>query len=259
MPRVNVQFRLTILLACVAASAIAAAQVKDGASFRTGLSNVNLRIDVLKNTSLSIVLIDLCNRAKVACSGVDMLASDSVPPLVVEGEFLAIVRQLTEGTDVNFEYAHGTSQSPPRLTLLRRTRVAADPALLPDTQSHDAEHNVDHTIEVLPANPLGVDAGAEPASTASLAGEAASSSKDQGSIGESALTLDVMKMYAGGYATAATPSEFLPFPGSDGQPIPSKTVKVEFLPFPDEFGRPIPVTPAKPGSPFPTPTDQQPK
>jgi hypothetical protein len=68
----------------------------------------------------------------------------------------------------------------------------------------------------------------------------------------------VQQMYGGGYAMTVTPSEALPFPGPDGQPVLSKPYYPEYLPFPDEFGRPIPVTPAKPGSPFPISTPQQP-
>ena len=250
--------RVTVLSVWIAACAIAVAQTTDGPSFRTQPSNDNLLLDVYRSTSLSTVFSDLCKKANVACSGVELLEKDSIPPMVVEGKFLTIVRQLAEGANVNIEYAHETPESSPKLTLLRRVPVVPGFEKV-GVAGNDPERNADYASEIAPSNPVGLDAGADAVTAGSVTREASTAANVQPAASNSTLPPDVIKMYAGGYATAATPSEFLPFPGSDGQPIPSKPVTAEFLPFPDEFGRPIPVTPAKPGSPFPTLTDQQPK
>ena len=143
MPNTKTLVRVTFLLACVTASVIAVAQGTDGASFQTQLSSDNLRIDIYRKSSLSAVLTDLCKTANVACSGLEVLANDLVPAMVVEGKFLTIVRQLAEGANVNIEYAHGTPQSGPKLTLLRPARVATAPAQQTPVAGDDAERSVE--------------------------------------------------------------------------------------------------------------------
>ena len=133
--------RVTVLSVWIAACAIAVAQTTDGPSFRTQPSNDNLLLDVYRSTSLSTVFSDLCKKANVACSGVELLEKDSIPPMVVEGKFLTIVRQLAEGANVNIEYAHETPESSPKLTLLRRFE-RWQPAIWSQENSADADQAI---------------------------------------------------------------------------------------------------------------------
>jgi hypothetical protein len=249
--------RVTFLVAILTASVISEAQSSDNTSFRTQARNDTFSVEVYKSTPLSTVVSVLCKQAKVTCTGVELLARDWVPPMVVDGKFKAVVGQLVEGTGVNIVYAYGTPTAGPKLSLLRRTRDVAGAVPTAGAATDDTERSSNGASETR-MTVLGDSVVVAPAVPSSAG--AGSASGDPQPTKEPAVPIDAQKMFAGGYATAATPSEFLPFPGPDGKPIPSKPVNAEFLPFPDQFGNPIPVKPATPGSPFPpAPGSQDPK
>ena len=248
--------RGTILLTCVLAGVVAWAQTQtsDDQPFRALSHQNELRVEIYKWTPLSDILRSACKQSNISCTGVELLSKDSVPPMVVDGGFLQVVRQLIEGAEVNFEYTHGTAQSRPKLTFLRSSSSGTPEA---QTVSAPVIDSLPQPRPTTTASPAEVALG----SVAPTANSALVLTEGTISSSTAAQQTEMLKaaeqMFAGGYATAATPSEFLPFPGPDGQPIPAKPVTSDVLPFPDQFGNPIPVVPAKPGSPFPPANDTQ--
>jgi hypothetical protein len=250
------QVRMTAFLACVLGGVVACPQDRASGDQRfQALKDQNeLRLEIYKLTPVSDILLSACKESNVACTGLELLSKDSVPPMVVGGAFLQVVRQLIEGMEINFEYTHGTAQSRPKLAFLRRSSSVSVPA---QTASAPANDSVTPLLQTTMALPTGAATGTVAPTANSTLVSTEETSSSSAAAQQTELLKAAMQMYAGGYATAATPSEFLPFPGPDGKPIPAKPVNTDYLPFPDQFGRPIPVTPAKPGSPFPPASETQ--
>jgi hypothetical protein len=218
---------------------------KSGTSVHSKGGVVQLQTE--QRTAISEVVRAVCAEENVSCIGCDLLASEILPPIVMEGTFVQIIQQLIDGLDVNFEYTHGDSERRSRLVLMHRTSVSLKTKQLPNPGSEpDAPEPLDASM------PAPHDTGDDVPFSPSITTAAAKLGVNAQPTKLSAETLQMMQqMFAGGYATEVTPSEYLPFPGPDGRPIPAKPVNAEFLPFPDQFGRPIPITQSQPGSPFP--------
>jgi hypothetical protein len=255
------QFRelcsIAALLVCVSAATLSAqaqSPTTEDHRFRVGPNQDGISLEIFELAPLSNVLSVTCNQAKVACTGLDLVARDNLPPMVVEGKFPTVVRQILEGSKVNFEYAHGNGQTRPKLTILRRS--TSGPMPVPVASTPTSDNSTEKAAGVTKAESPSLETPTPPAVSAANMQETVQHSPP--TAGQTDWRTAAEMMYGGGYAPVATPSEFLPFPGADGKPIPAGAEMNEFLPFPDQFGRPIPVTAAKPGSPFPVPTDQQP-
>lgn len=253
--RMGLAVTMTLVIGLAANQFVEGQYVKpQDVRFRAESNSGNVRLEVYKTAPLAEILRSACKLANVTCSGVELLSQDSVPPMIVDGKFVQVVRQLVDGTQVNFEYTHGTAQLRPSLTFLRRTSVGHAAGEAVSTPSNDLAA-VEPESAAVGSTGTASDRVASPESAVPTI---ASVPKTPVATSEQTDWRKAAEMiYAAGYASAATPSEFLPFPGPDGQPIPAKPVSAEYLPFPDQFGRPIPVAPAKPGSPFPPATETQ--
>jgi hypothetical protein len=218
------------------------------ADLRVSSTAGNLRVEVAKTTPLTVVMGAVCRHEGMKCAGVQLLSSYPVPPMVVEGSPTQVVGDLLRGTGINFEFVHGIAGA--RSDLLLGTAPAGNSVQqASDLTSNEPRNDLrkyqystqldtDLSATALPSRALGAAQAAgnpQPAATTNSAEEAA------------------QQMFKGGNATGATPSAYLPFPDSNGNPIPAKSAPALYLPFPDQFGNPIPVQRAKSGSPFPPP------
>ena len=228
----------------------------DDVRFWVHPNQVGIHLEIYAPVPLSNVLSIACKQAKVTCTGLDLVGKHNLPQMVVEGNFPHIARQLLEGSDVNFEYAHGSGQTQPKLTILRRPPAGTMPAQVAETPASETASVKGSAAVARPETPSVEDTMPPLVSPTSV--HETDLQEAVQTAGQTDRRTAAEMIYRGGYATEASPSEYLPFPGPDGQPIRANGEKPEFLPFPDQYGRPIPVTPAKPGSPFPVPGDQQP-
>jgi hypothetical protein len=230
----------------------------EDARFQVHPNRDGIHLEIYTPVPLSDVLRFACKQAGVTCTGLDLLSKESLQPMIVDGKFTRIVRQILEGTDVNFEYAHSDGQTRPKLTILRRSSTGQASLQVSGTPASSLTMESDQVAQPDSPSLEATTPAAAPAANVQETSVQETSHQSPPTAGQTEWRTAAEMMYRGGYATAATPSEFLPFPGPDGNPIPAVVEKPEFLPFPDQFGRPVPVTPVKPGSPFPMPADQQP-
>ncbi len=250
---------LLAMLSLSAASSNFPAQAQSAevsaASFGISSSGPELRVQTYRDTPLPEVFSSVCRQAAIQCSDLELLSSYSLPAMSVEGKFRQVIERLLEGTSINFEYVHATADSP--IESLRLSRgpgemmAHRDPT--PSSSSVDAATGPGLMSSEALAEADSADTSQDDPNQATLSSDAAGPNQP------AQIQKAVESMFAGGYATEVIPSAFLPFPDSQGQPIPAKPVEgPSYLPFPDQFGNPIPTKVSKPGSPFPMPTADQP-
>ena len=245
--------RASFFLVLLAAGFSVNAQTSDNtADLRVSSSAGNLRVEVSKTIPLTVVLSAVCRHEGMKCAGVQLLSSYPVPPMVVEGSVNQVVSDLLRGTGINFEFVHGIAGV--RSDLLLGTAPAGNSVQQASDLTSNGPHN--DLSEYQYPTQLNTDLSATAIRSVAL-GAAQAAGNPQPAAATSSAEEAARQMFKGGNATGATPSAYLPFPDSNGNPIPAKSTPALYLPFPDQFGNPIPVQPAKPGSPFPpAPTGQ---
>jgi len=250
-----------VLAALLVSAAVAVAQSQStgpaASAVQVTSAGGSLRLQVQTATTLNTGLSALCKEQKLECSGTELVARERLPQMVVEGSLQAVVKHLLEGTGINFEITRSPAGVPSKLVLLGHAPAgttvqsglsgSSDQALRNQPPSgYVGSAYVGSTIDQ-------TDSVASPTtSQPTIAGDRGEASGAQSSEARAQAQHAAELMYAGGHATQVTPSEYLPFPDSNGKPIASKPPSGEFLPFPDSNGNPIPIKPAQGGSPFPT-------
>lgn len=233
------------------------ASAQQGPSVRVVYAKSELTIAISRNVSLRVVLDEFCLRTNVRCEGTPQTEGLSVVPLSLHGTWQGVVSRLLDGTGLNYAFDPPSVKSPGRLIIQPRSPnptensagagqpVATPPALpsrVPDTVSAVApETGADQYKDRDP----GQTASAPSSYSTGGASAPVFSSTVQTATGVagSPLTSDV--------APSAEVPTVLPFPDSQGRPIPVSTAPEQYLPFPDSKGNPIPVKPEDGGSPFP--------
>jgi hypothetical protein len=204
-------------------------------------------IRVVKVTSLSAVLGQLCSRAEVRCDGVELTANLSVSPSRLSGSWENVIAELLDGAKLNYVVQPASSKNAIALLIQGRATGTDSPHSAvaevnswptPDTPSAPNEN-------VQSAFPSG-ELVSSPATGQESAAEAAPiGGSPMGDVGANGTPLT-----GGPIAENAEPAQYLPIP-DNGRLIPTTPYHPEVLPFPDN-GRLIPATqPDGSAAPYP--------
>ena len=244
-----------VLAALLVSAAVAVAQSQStgpaASAVQVTSASGSLRLQVQTATTLSAGLNALCKEQKLECTGTELVARERLPQMVVEGSLQAVVKHLLEGTGINFEITRNPAGAPSKLVLLGHAPAGTTVQSGLSGSSNQAPGNQPPSgyigSAIAPTDSVASPTTSQP----TVAGNRGEASGSQSSEAPTQALHAAELMYAGGNATQVTPSEYLPFPDSNGKPIPSKPPSGDFLPFPDSHGNPIPIKPAQGGSPFP--------
>jgi hypothetical protein len=225
------------------------------------------RVDVALSAQapLSQVLDAFCHETNTGCEGTELAAGSAVSPLEFKGTASQVLAQLLDGSQLNYVYSPRDGARPARLLIqgLAKTLEAGHPSGNPSASSYspqtataggsqgDTPMVSDSASSPEPPSESSFGAGSE--SRSSMGGSAFGGNNSMmpaqvptTGVRGSPLTSDMSEAMASQQAP-----EFLPFPDSHGNPIPTNNDSPQYLPFPDSNGNPIPVKPSPGGSPFP--------
>ena len=237
----------------------AAAEQRSGV--RVQIRSTQVKLTVGATISLDIVMAELCKQTRSMCEGVPLVSHFQIVPMSVSGSWQEVVSRLMQGTGLDF-IASSSSAGAPGTLILRvpstLTSQAQPAAPAPVAGASEAAVANDTTVSPetqgrASAMPTGISQGSNQATSGHLAtaypfnqsSEALAAARKWDWNGNP-LTHDVAMR-------APEPSQYLLFPGPNGELIPATEPGPPpgFLPWPDGHGGLLPAPPVVGNSVWP--------
>lgn len=223
-----------------------------------------LTLRVVEPSDLSAVLETLCRHVQARCDGLSAAADAPVQPVTITGDWAGVLRQLFEGSGLNYIALAPTREQPGRLLVAARSAAPVELAPEAGRESRRVVEEADRRTDELPRALLERGMRAQEDSASEPAPAPVATVPFVAPPGTVALPFpgaDNFPILAPVLNTPAglTPN---PFPDANGNAInfPAAGQPVVGSPFPGLNGQPVSTSPAPPGqSPNPFGTGAPPR